>query len=405
MTLVYPVSECKLSDFAFSTTEVSKSVVLEIVKCKNTQDIESMLRIMSRRKVFMYALIQDLLPYRYLTAHVDTLLKKGKTASEEGNIVATYHAQLEWILTRNQVQLHRPGQRQNWNLYDMHNALSQLGVQVNKVMRIQVPVDQQEGIWLSLVGQRFPRDVLVSTRISAGEKLFSRDTKITKALSWGARQYGSGRVSQEQLLFLRPSEQTTNVVRTTVMNGIASRQEVGHQVLADHKTILVDAAASVIQQVKTIITPESSHWVAYRFDVKLNDENEWFVVHVSTWESEAMFKDWDDELEVKGLAALGGNKMVFLAHHLSHLTPVRPTPVAVALYQLRDPTSTSNISLLRNDILIHQYIKNQTLGRPSSLILKMHKAWYAHGQMYMTVEAMQSNLRDGLKQLESTSGT
>jgi hypothetical protein len=403
LTLVYPVSECKLSDFAFSTTAITESVVLEIVKCKNTQDIDSMLRVMSRRKVLMYVLIQDLLPYRYLSEHVDTL--KGEIAPEERNMLATYHNQLDFVLRRRHVQLQRPGQEQTWNCYDMHNALSQLGVQVNAVVRIQVPFGEEGGIWLSLVGQCFPRDLLVSTPVSAGEKFFKSGTEIAKVMTWGARKYGRGSVSQEQMLIARAFEPITNVVRTTVMNGIVSRQEVGHKVTSEHKKILVDAAASVIQQVKTIDTPEASHWAAYRFDVKVNDENEWFVVHVSTWESEAMFKDWDDELEVKGLAALGGNKMVLLTHHLPHPTPGRQDPVPVAVYQLRDPISVSNSLLFRNDISIHQYIKNKIGGQPSSLILKMHKAWYAQEQMYMAVEAMQSNLRAGLTQLQSTFGT
>jgi hypothetical protein len=403
LTLVYPVSERKLSDFAFSTKTTTESVILEIVSCKNIQDIQSMLAVMSHRTVFMYVLIQDLLPYRCLALHADTL--KDEILPEQANKLETYRTLLEWILCRSQVKLDGPVRGTNWNLYDMHKALSHLNVKTSLVFRIEVPDDNLMASWKSQIGRKVPRDVLASTPVSAGEKLFPSGTDVETIVRWAARKYVNGKDRHARPVTLRRSVPGTTVVRTTVLNGIISRQEVGLEVQQDNAKSLIEAASRVIQLVSTITMPEALHWEAYRFDVALDANNEWFVVHVSSWESEPLFDDLDNELEVKGLTALGGNKTVLLAHPFKIVDVLSNVPPTVAVYKLRDPTSEPHKALLRNDMAIHLYIKTQTVGQHSPLILKMYKGWMSHEELYMTVEAFECNVRAGLNQWQPTFGT
>ena len=403
LTLVYPVSERKLSDFAFSTKTTTKSVILEIVSCKNIQDIQSMLAVMSHRTVFMYVLIQDLLPYRCLAQHADTL--KHEILPEQANKLETYHTLLDWILCRSQVKLDGPVRGTNWRLYDMHKALSHLNVTTSAVFRIEVPDDDLRANWKSQIGGTVSRDVLASTPVSAGEKLFPSGTEVETIVRWAARKYVNGKDRHARPVILRRSVSGTTVVRTTVLNGIVSRQEVGLQVPHDNANSLIEAASRVIQLVSTINMPEALHWAAYRFDVALDATNKAVVVHVSTWDSKPLFDDLDNELEVKGLTALGGTKTVLLAHPFKIIDVQYNAPPTVAVYKLRDPTSEPHKTLLRNDMAIHQYIKTKTVGPHSPLILKMYKGWMAHEELYMTVEAFECNVRAGLKQWQPTFGT
>jgi hypothetical protein len=400
-TLVYPVSECKLSDAAFATKNITRSVILEITPCNDTQDVESMLAVLSNRRVWMYVRIQDLLPYRNLTLHVATV--EGNVDCQQSNALEMYHKQLDWILLRSKVDLQMPvpGTHNRWYWYDMHNALIQLGVPVNEIIRMPC------GLAHAQSESCLPRNVVASTQVSADTEAFPYGTKISEIMTWGARQYGSGNSLQEKFVLLRASVPDTVVVRTTVLNDIVTRQEIGLQISVNDAATLIDAALFVTRQVGTYIStismPEAGHWGSYRFDVALNDKKAWFVVDVSTWEKESMYKRNDDNLQIKGIIALGGNKTVLLAHERQHSGSEKEV-TTFAMYKLRDPTSKQHEQVFRNDITIHRHIKTCTRKQPSSLFLKMYRAWTEHQEICMTVESMQCNVRTSLKQSEMTFG-
>jgi len=397
LTLVYPVSECKLSDTAFAAKNITRSVILEVLRCISLRDVQSLLALMSGRTVWLYVQIQELLPYSYLKRCVASL--KGDKPPQQENAVATYHAELDWILGLSKVTLHKPVTGNGWELYDMLNALTQLEVPVNKVIRIPLALDDgssgQLQNWPCL-----PHNVLASTPVSAGEQIFPGGTHMEEIMKWSAGKYGSGDTPQEGVVLLRTSVPSTHVVRTTVLKGIVTRQEVGHQISQEDAKLLVEATGFVVEQVKKISMPEAEHWKAYRFDVALADKKTWLLIHAGSWESESLFKNLDDRVQVKGVIGVGGSKIVLLAHP----NESEESTSAVAVYKLRDPTSPSHIKMFHNDISIHKHINHVTKKRPSPLFLKMHHAWNTPEEPYLVVEAMTCSLTTGLTQWKMTFG-
>jgi hypothetical protein len=397
LTLVYPVSECKLSDTAFATKHITKSAILEILRCSSLQDVQSMLALMSGRTVWLYVQIQELLPYRYLTVHIAAL--EGNKPRPQANAVDTYHAELDWIIGRSKVVLQKPVTGIGWELYDMFSTLTKLGVPANDTIRIPFALDDST-IGPSQNWPCLPFDAFASTPVSAGDKMFSCGTNMAEIMKWSAGKYVSKNVSQDGIVLLRTSVPENKVVRTTVSNGIVALQEIGHQISEEDAKLLIKATSFVIQQVNTISMPEAEHWRAYRFDVALTDDKTWLLIRASTWESETLFKNMDERMQVKGLMALGGSKMVLLAHP-SQMEETKPT---IALYKLRDPTCKPHIQMFHNDISIHRFINQQTKIQPSPLFLKMHSAWNNGSELYLAVEVMKYNVRTCIKQCGLTLG-
>jgi hypothetical protein len=390
LTLVYPVSECKLSDTAFATKDITRSVILEILRCKSLQDVQSMLALMSGRTVWLYVQIQELLPYRYLTVHIAAL--EGAKPRQQANAVDTYHAELDWILGRSKVSLQKPVTGTAWELYDMLSTLIKLGVPANDMIRIPFPLDDDFS-GLSKNWPCLPFDAFASTPVSASEKMFPVGTTMEEIMKWSAGKYRRKNVPQEGVVLLRPSVPEPNVVRTTVSNGIVILQEVGHHVSEADTQLLVEAALLVIHKVNTISISEAEHWAAYRFDVALTDDKTWILIRASSWESETLFKNLNERVQVKGVIALGGSKMVLLAHPNENKESTSP----VAVYKLRDPTSQPHKQMFHNDISIHKFIEQATKLQPSPLFLKVHHAWNTASEPYLAVEVMKCNVGTVIK--------
>jgi hypothetical protein len=397
LTLVYPVSECKLSDSAFATKEITRSVILEILRCSSVQDVQSMIALMSDRKVWLYVQIQDLLPYRYLTVHIAEL--EGNKPRPQANAVDTYHAELDWIIGRSKVALQKPVTGKGWELYDKLNTLIKLGVPADDLIRIPFALDDGTSS-LSQNWPCLPFDAIASTPVSAGEKIFPCGTNMEEIIEWSAGKYVNKNVSQEGIVLLRAAVPETNIMRTTVSNGIVTLQEIGHHVSQEDAKLLDEATLFVIQRVNTISMSEAKHWAAYRFDVALTDDKTWLLIRAGSWESERLFKNLDERVQVKGVMALGGSKIVLLAHPNGN----EESTSAIAVYKLRDPTSQPHRRMFHNDISIHRFINDATKPQPSPLFLKMHHAWNTASEPYLAVEVMKCNVRTGMKQFGLTLG-
>jgi hypothetical protein len=408
LTLVYPVVDCRLSDVAFASEVITKSVILEIVRCNSEGDIESMLTVMSNRKVWMYVKIQDFISYRKLTRYLEMLHCEKPTQQE--NVIHTYQKNLDVALSLKKVNLHRPG---NADGCDMYDVLRNMDVLIDSVWNLPIALPYKSSVEMPmaddiLVSTTFPipDDVLVSTPVSSREKRFPRGTEMSKINDWGIQKYGSQESNKNvsgQVLFLRPCVSQADVLRTTVFNGKVIRQEMGLGLSEDTIPILKKAALNVIQRVRTITMPVAAQWESYRFDVYLNIEKQGVVNHVSTWESPALLNDFSETLHVKGLIAVGGNKVVLLAYTRND-TNLKVGNQPVILYKLRDPSSQSQANIFRNDISMLIYVRENTRHNPLPCVLKMYRNWTINNQHYATVEKMDMSVRAGLKQWEMTFG-
>ena len=396
VTLVYPVYEYRLSDVAFSSRDITGSVILEMVRCENVQDIESMLAVMSGRRVWMYVRIQDFLPYRKLTRYVATLTP---SLYQRENATHVYHLQLGWIMSRCKVDLHWPNGRIAWGIYDMYNALFKLNIPVISPVSISLCADSGDS-----AGNTVPIDISVFTPVSAREKIFRAGTKIGVIKKWGIRKYGSegrGDPSTGKVVFCRTSVPDSRVLRTTVHNGTVIQQETGAALSENEQKILAASAKNVIQQVGTISGQEAVQWTSYRFDMQLNGIKQGVLIKISTWESESMLKELNESLELKGIIAVGGCKVVVLA--LPRKLTVVGVPMVV-LYKVRDPASQSQAKIFRNDVRIHQHVQTVTNRAPSPYFLKQYRYSSRNSEIYAIVEKMDFHVRAGLHQLRMSFG-
>jgi hypothetical protein len=399
VTLVYPVCEYRLSDVAFSSGAITGSVILEIVRCDNLQDIESMLTVMSGRRVWMYVRIQDFLPYRKLIRYVATLHDRTPPPHPPENVTDAYHKQLNWIMSRCKVRVLWPNEREAWGMYNMYNALSKLNIPVRSPFAMDLCIDSGDAADVQV-----PIDISVSTPLSAREKIFRAGTNVRVIQKWGIQKYGNegrGEPSPRKALFCRSFVPDSQVLRTTVHNGKVIRQEEGKAVSENDHKLLIASAKSVIQQVGTISGPEAVQWTSYRFDMQLNKVKQGMLIKVSTWESVSMQKDLNDKMELKGIIAVGGCKVVVLA--LPKKLTVKDVRIVV-LYKVRDPSSQSQRIMFRNDVCVHAHIQHLTHLEPSPYFLKQYHKWTSGGDLYAVVEKMDFHVRAGLQQLRMSFG-